>query len=669
MSIAAEVIGAAAIGGDSPAELVLEYVTTPWPVTVVTPYIRTPWPVTVQGAPEQRVTTPWPVTIASPGVVATAWPVRVLPASVVGGLDGAASWAAAPDGLWTAVVTLGGADISDRIDHSAPVRVRRARNAAAVAEFTFFPAASLSPMSLIGRPVTIDFAQQGGVAAQRVFTGVVQLTEVGLDIGSIACLCTDRAQEIWAAMSREAINDAVGGRWHAAVSGEPDDNFRYMEERLQSVGASWALDVWQSPRVIPWRAAARSLTVRTADVDGGSLAIELPTRDSLRSRIVCRFQYRFTLLRYRGAIAQFNQPMSFFVSWYDFTTGELLKDSVQWLTSAMVESAASSLPDWFATTPLTILRPTPGSYELRRPFLDPVPPYEGSLGGTDSVTFVLPPDVAPSLATGFRQEYGALWQQSVTRDYTITVVWPEIEAQLGGPVWDEIGATLEAEFDQPDWGRDVSVEPAIPGAVGLGDASLAWQPEGADEAAVEEVMRTLLDRAWVSLWAASRSGRVSFALPCRPDLWLDTRITVEHERMRAQGDVEQVEHLLDVASGNATSEVLLAVGMPGNADAPHPEWVLPPAPVDEYVPPVSAYSCTIGTYVGGDPGSLPFDESAMVGFVTNREGAAVEGREYYPHKLTIRAPDMAAEDRDPRELVSETEIAVAIPTDLLETIV
>jgi len=668
MSIAAEAIGAAAIGGDSPAELVLEYVTTPWPITVVTPYIRTPWPVTVQAAPEQRVTTPWPVTIASPGVVATAWPVRVLPASVVGGLDGAASWAAAPDGLWTAVVTLGGADISSRIDSETPIAVRRARSAAAVAEFAFLPASNLAPQSLIGQRVTIDFAQEGGAAAQRVFTGVIDVPSVDLDSGVITCSCTDQAQEIWAATSRQSIDAMVGGRWHVAVSGEPEDNFGYLEERIQSVGASWALDVWQSPRILPWRNTARSLTVRTADVDNGSLAIELPSRNALRTRIVCRMQYRYTLLRYRGAVAQYSQPMSFFVAWYDFTTGEVRRDAVLWLTSAMVESATASLPGWTAAAPLSIQHPIAGSYELKRPFLDPVPPYDGELGSTDSVTFVLPPNVAPTLAVGFRQEYGTRWQQSITRDYTITVVWPDLEAQLGGPVWDEIGATLEAEFDQQDWGRDDSIEPAIPGATGLGDATLAWQPAGADDAAADEVMRTLLDRAWVSLWAASRSGRVSFSLPCRPDLWLDTRVRVEHSRMRAQGDVEEVEHLLNLGSGEATTSVSLAVGMPGNTAAAHPAWSLPAAPVDDYVPPVSAYSCTIGTYIGGDPESPPFDDSAMVGFVTNREGAAVEGREYYPHKLTIRAPDMAAEDRDPRELVSETEIAVAIPTDLLETI-
>ena len=36
----------------------------------------------------------------------------------------------------------------------------------------------------------------------------------------------------------KAIDALVGGRWHEAVSGEPEDNFDYLEARIASVGAS-----------------------------------------------------------------------------------------------------------------------------------------------------------------------------------------------------------------------------------------------------------------------------------------------------------------------------------------------------------------------------------------------------------------------------------------------
>ena len=121
-----------------------------------------------------------------------------------------------------------------------------------------------------------------------------------------------------------------------------------------------------------------------------------------------------------------------------------------------------------------------------------------------------------------------------------------------------------------------------------------------------------------------------------------------------------------LALDTATDRASIAVGMPGEAPASLPSWSLPPSPADSYVPPLSANSFQIGTYVGGELGSLPFDEQTMIGFSTNLEGVQEAGRNYYPLQLSMRAPDIAAADRDPLELPAETTIAVEIPTDLLE---
>lgn len=660
MSIGLSPIGLAAIGASAASggapEPEDEFVTTLWPITVEpAPIVVTPWPVAVQPAPVERIVTAWPITVATPAVISAAWPVRVLPADVVGGLDGAAAWAAAPSGRWSALVTVGADDVSARL--VGPVRVSVAADAARVAEIAWLPVAALAPLALVGQRVSIAFAELGG-SVQLLFSGVIDVPSVDLATGTISCRCTDQAQEIWSATSRAVIDDLVGGRWHPAL-GDPDENFDYLEERIQSVGASWALDVRQQPRVLPWRSPARTLTVRTADTIDGSLSVDLPSRDQLRTRIVCRLQYRYPLLRYRGVQAQYRQSLAFFLPWYSQLTGEELQPPRLWLTTSMVEGAAGSLPG-FELSRLDIEHPDPDTYTTRRPFYGTVP--RGAVGGA---YYIIRPDVAPTLALGFSARYATRWLQSITEDYTVTVVWPEMEAQLGNPVKEEVGATLDAEFDQPEWGVDPSVSPRIPGAVGVGDAYLSWQPEGAGASDRDELLRTLLDRAWVRLWSASRTGRVSFSLPCRPDLWLDTAIQLETSRLRALGPIVEITHTLDPSAGSAVSDVTLAIGMPGNTSAAHPEWPLPAAPSDSYRPPLSAYSCRIGTYVGGNAAALPFDDETMIGFSTNDEGD-MPGAEYYPHQLRIKAPDLAAEDRDPRELHATTEIAVAVPTDLLE---
>lgn len=583
-----------------------------------------------------------------PGVVSLPLDVRVLDAAVLGGLDGAAGWAAAPSGRWRAVVVLDGVDVSDRLHGSVSVQI--AADAAATAEFSILPAAPLQPLSLIGRAVRIAFAQVDGSNAQTLFSGVVDVPVIDLFSGVVQCRCHDQAQEVWSNTPRETIDALVGGRWHVAVSGEPDDNHAYLQQRIASVGASWALDPLQRPRVIPWSAADRTITVRQADIVDGSLSVDLPSRERLRTRIVCRMQYRYTRLRRRGVVAQYSEPLSFFQPLLS-PTGVVLRESRVFLTADMVHGAASAPGGWELQGEIKIAHPPVGEWNLGT--------------GLDPYMYIISPRVAPTLALGFTARYATRWTQSVTEDYTDTVVWPAAETQIGQPVQEEIGATLDAEFDQRDWTFDSSVEPRIVGTA-VGDTVIPWQPDGADRAACNEVRRTLLDQAWVRLWSASRSGRVRFALPCRPDLWLDTRVALETSRLRAQGLIADIEHTLDMGSGEAITSISLAVGLPGSTSAAHPEWTLSPPPVDTYSAPASALSFEIGTYVGGTASAPPYDPETMIGFVTNEEGPTVEGREYYPHQLSIRSPGIEAEVRDPLDLAAEVTHEVTVPTDLLE---
>lgn len=210
-----------------------QYVATPWPVAIVAPRAFTGWPVDVVLPPERRAVTPWRVAIVAPQQAVTAWPVQVLDPAQIGGLDGAASWAAAPDGRWEAVVWLGTDNISARILGTVSVQIEA--DAARTAEFSFLPAAPIQPLGLIGQRVRLAFAQAGGLNAQTIFRGVVETPTIDLQTGVITCACHDQAQEVWANTPRETIAALVGGRWHVAVSGEPEDNFEYMRERLSLI--------------------------------------------------------------------------------------------------------------------------------------------------------------------------------------------------------------------------------------------------------------------------------------------------------------------------------------------------------------------------------------------------------------------------------------------------
>lgn len=617
-----------------------------WPVSIFeAAVVSLPWPVSVSAPAGVAVSLPWPVTVAAPAAVSLPWPMQVLDAAVLGGLDGAGAWAAAPDGKWQAVVVLDGVDISSRI--TGRVSVQIAADAARTAEFAFVPSAPLQPMGLIGRPVRIAFAQAGGLNAQTIFTGVVDVPAVDVDTRVITCACHDQAQEVWSRMSRAAIDAMVGGQWHVALDGEPVDNFGYLQQRIQSVAASWALDELQQPRTLPWRSLPRTVTVRDSDLIDGSLSIDLPSLSQIITRVTCRMQYRYPVFKARRVRAQYAQPISFFLP----SLGVSPKPGYVWMTTAMVKSALESVSGWQLVDGPHIAHPPAKTYRL----------------GTDIAPafYVIPPDVAPTLATAFTAEYQWRGIQTVTEDYTVDVVWTGGQSLIGSASVEEVGASIEAEFEGRDWTTDPTVEPII-AAQSAADVAVPWQPSGATAADRDACLTALMSRAWVRMWASSRSGRVRFALPCRPDLWVDAWAAVESVRLRAAGQIVEIDHALDTATGEAITSCAVAVGLPGDQGAAMPSWVLPPTPVDDYTPPMSAYSFEIGTYVGGLPSSVEFDETTMIGFSTNAEGVADPAYPYYPHQLSIRAPDLAAEDRDPRTLESVTSISVAIPTDLLE---
>lgn len=616
------------------------------------PALRVELPVSVSVAPPvaSRAELPVRLQVAAPARIEL--PIGVHVAAAIAA-PGALPWPAAPDGAWRAVVVLGDEDISARL--SGRVSVSHGDNQAAVAEFSMLPAAAPDIDLLIGRPVRIAFAAQANPVAHTIYAGVVDVAAIDVNTGIVTCRCHDQLQERASNLSRAWIDAEVGGSWHVAIDGEPENNRDYLEQRIQSVPASYAIDPLGTFRVLAWRGAGlRHETITAGDCVDGSLSLDMPRRGEMVTRVEVRSEYRYERLRARGALAQYQQPVAFFQPLIS-PSGTMLRPGKQMLMTAMVQGATDSIGGWILT-----------GREIDHP-----PARNWNLGtGLDPYNWFITAAAAPSFALGFRAWFATRWTQTVTEDYTLTVICPALEARLGIPVSEQVGASLQAEFDSADWSSDASIAPLpITGRTRfVGDRIVAHQPAGTAPADRDALLRALLDRARTRIHASTRTGRAAFELPLRPDMWLDWHVTLESSRVRVAGKVAKVSHEMDIGSGAAITSAELAFGLPGNADAERVPWVLPAAPHDSYSPPASAFSCEIGTYVGGDASSPAWDEDSMVGFSTNyqHEGEEDDTREYYPHQLRVQAPGLAAEDRDPLDLPVAAQYEIDIPTDLLE---
>ncbi|WP_068634721.1 hypothetical protein [Thauera butanivorans] len=613
-------------------------------------YIALPVSVSVSAPLASRVELPIRLQVAAPALIEL--PVQLQVAAHIAP-PGAAPWPAAPGGAWRAVVVLGSADISAQL--SGRVSVSHGDNQAAIAEFSMLPTAAPDLDLLVGRPVRIAFAAQANPVAHTIYTGVVDVAAIDINTGIVTCRCHDQLQERASNLSRAWIDAEVGGSWHVAIDGEPENSRDYLEQCIQSVPASYAIDPLGTFRVLPWRGAGlRHEMIAAADCVDGSLSLDMPRRGEMVTRVEVRSEYRYERLRARGALAQYQQPIAFYQPLIS-PSGAMVRSGKQMLMTAMVQGATDSIGGWILT-----------GREIDHP-----PARNWNLGtGLDPYNWFITAAAAPSFALGFRAWFATRWTQTVTEDYTLTVVCTALEDRLGIPVSEQIGASLQAEFDGANWSSDASITPlAITDRTRfVGDRITAHQPAGAAPADRDALLRALLDRARTRIHASTRTGRAAFELPLRPDMWLDWHVTLESSRVRVAGKVAKVSHEMDIGSGAAITSAELVFGLPGNADAERVPWVLPATPHDSYSPPASAFSCEIGTFVGGGVSSAPWDDSAMIGFSTNyqQSGEESDAYEFYPHQLRVQAPALAAEDRDPRDLPVAAQYEIDIPTDLLE---
>ncbi|NMG48304.1 hypothetical protein GO613_09345 [Azoarcus communis] len=610
--------------------------------------IELDWDIEIIPAPEARVELAWNIAISNAAHVSLEWQVRVISDAAVGGLDGAGGWPAVPSGRWAPIVIVGDDELSASV--VGVVSVRHTRRESAIAEFVLH-SPGIDLMGLPGQRVAIGIAERTtlGIAnPQVVFNGVIQAATVDIETGDVSCTCSDMLQEAASAMTREQIDDVIGGRWHQAYFGEPTDSREYLEQCIQTVPADYARALDGSVVKLPWWGVGlRTASVRLSDYWSSSMQLTLPTRDEMLTRCVVKAEYRYTRMWGRGAIVQYAQPLSFYLPYLALGT---VVPSKLWLTKSMIEGAISSVDGWRLVGPLSVASPRAQTINI----------------GTELSPFMynIRADVAPTLALSFSALMAARWTQSVTEYYEINVVSSDLEALIGRPVAAQIGATLTAAFDLADWVSDWTVPPlAVGGSVvfPVGDIIVPYQPARAMPADRDAMLLTMLDVARCDrVMQSARSGRLTFSMPLRPDMWLDRFVSVETAQIHASGPVHTVEHTLDSSTGDASSRVTLAVGLHGSVVPADPDWSLPTA-VDTTPSGVLAdYSFTVGTYVGGHPSSPPFDPDTMVGFVTNYEWANTEV-EFYEHGLEIQSPAVSAAVRDPVEFPALASIDIEIP--------
>lgn len=540
---------------------------------------------------------------------------------------------------WTARCIIGVVDVSARLVGQA--RVLAAEGAARIASVTLLPpSGTIEPLDYVGKTITLDYVLVIGATevARRLFTGRVDTPAYDPSATLLTLTCTDDLQNIVAGLPRATLDSLIDGRYAVAVQGEISDTWDYAQALMSTVAGSLDATPAGGLRVSAWEPVSTWATFGDADMLYEHMRLTLPQRSTLVNRVDIAFDYRYARLRQRYTT----------LGWSG-TQIDMRPNGWQYPTQQDILGAANG-SGWTAT--LGVFFPAPAAV-----------PYPG--GG-----FIYPPDGAIDMAIIHLTQRHS---QTVTEGYAITVTAPE-SVEANGELPSTVRGALSSVFDGSAWESALDVEPLMPSG---GEQDYA--PD-ADRAAADHAIQTLLDQARVKILGTHRSARVSNVVLCNPDIDLDKKIAIATTACTATGKVAQVEHVLDFASGSATTEFSIAISGIGGAGIITPDTLAPPTPPDE--------ATATQDWTGGIPplfvntyGVTPYSDNLMGLLLNPPETVAVkdvpgEGTVSYPNPyyadgsypvqgFRVRMPGVDDADRNPLSKPVVSSYQILVPADPL----
>lgn len=606
--------------------------------TAASEQVTAPITVTVQSAPGTP-TAPITVTVRAAAVVTA--PIRV---SVVDSLDTRA---------WALAVSLGGVDVTARV--TGAVEVDAEEGASRVATWAMTPpSGAINPVSWTGAEVAIDLIRViGGVSVpSRLFTGRVDEAAYDPVQRLVRFDCADDLHQTVAAMTEAEVDALTGGSYSVAAHGTLDDRWQYAQARMESRPASLDASAHGGLRVTDWDGLDIWRTFTADDILHATPGIELPRRRDMINRVDIAYEYRLHRLRQREASLSWSGSIigtAALASGYQFPSLEAVESAVSGLGWHVVSSAWSDAYAYVASA-----KPT------------------GAPDGADSDWWIYGGGGIASYAATLRQRHA----QTVTERYAITVTAPDSIA-ANGTLSSTLRGALASAWTPNEWEASATLAPDVSAA------DQDYSPD-ADRAASDAAMEHLVAMARTKIIGSHRRARVSFAIPCLPELDLIHAVALDTETVEASGKVVRLRHVLDPDAGEATTTVSFAVsGIAATGTAADtPVVAAPPPDVDAATgeDDWGASLPTLSTHVGGWTGATVYSES-MMGFLVNAPSSlrfynftldawfsadnayysAVD--EFDVTGFRIAMPGVADTHRNPIETDQTASFDVAVPED------
>jgi len=477
---------------------------------------------------------------------------------------------------WTAKVILKGVDVSANL--TGIISVDNEESSASIAAFTIKPTAGLVDLTQwVRAPVTVWYTKTDSIGAvvssHLLFNGFVDVPNYDATTKLTTFSCTDELQKAFEGLTVEQIDAIVAGFWSGEVFEEDTDKWSYALDRLSTIPYSLNYDVNRVVVKTPWAAKVTAdFLLNEAVIVDGSISVSLANSREITNHVQVSVNYGYEAFKARqvGYV------------WKMFPTVESGDYSPYgWapVFNSMIIDAATQDSWVFAKQPFFTAWPETRWYKgvavvntdqnivVGAQFRS-VKRYQQSV--EDGYSFVLKSDKSiDSLG-----KLGELEEYSITAEYSEDVEGFEETEERTGTYRAELntvfsdGVNEEGKLINPVKIGEVDVpftytayvnDYPQDNQIGEIEYDLTGSLARNSRADLEGVIDVVQNLHKTKILDSHRGNSVSVTTLIEPNITRESTVRIETAAVVAQGKVRQVEHILNITAGSATSEIVLGV--------------------------------------------------------------------------------------------------------------
>ena len=543
------------------------------------------------------------------------------------------------------------------------VKIKRSESRAALAEFTLLGEPGVQDYeALHGKNVTIDCHTLNGT--YRIYTGIIDIPDVNLNIERAKIQCTDRREELLNNLGRNTI-DAIG-YYSPIIFDEPESQAEEVEQRLSTTPYSVDFDAYGQFTITPWQPkTVPDYTFVDEDIYRFEPKVKLASRGRLINRVEIDFKHRFERFYQQGVGYSWVHPMNnliglYLVDGYSLTTREMVRQAASnagWYIPGNRINFIDIHPNgWYNVNGTKVLFTTTQTRGETVAVLDEEgnqlsdsdgnPLYETRItGGTDySKVFCM-----GASWTAYKR-----WAQTVTESYNLVVESPQSINQYG-----TIKKTQNYAFDEPADSSEWEGAKAFP----IGSGFNGIHDQDLQRSNFANAVNVALQKARNTIEGSHRDTRVTFqTTEIRPELDLIHTLEVSSDELDCKGKIEEIEHNFNIKTGEAKTTVTLVLSRAEGSTSTTP-LQYPGKISDSLTPDIPNPS--LGNHFGEDP-EQP-QAVYWTGMIGNRWIQANNNiwRTNYVEQFRVDTPKIPENVRKGRDLNLDVNYNISLRNDPL----